>query len=136
MPAIDRTLGFYQIAKYNYFPGWHQQSTTNEIVVNMDAWNKLEPAHQAMFQAACDANFMYELSDGESLQAAAMIANEKDGVTMVTWSDEVLDELRAKWGEVLAEELAASEDVTKLWNHYTAFHEEYQVWGSRGYLKN
>ena len=42
MPAIDRTLGFYQIAKYNYFPGWHQQSTTNEILVNMDAWNDLE----------------------------------------------------------------------------------------------
>ena len=34
MPAIDRTLGFYQIAKYNYFPGWHQQSTTNEVLVN------------------------------------------------------------------------------------------------------
>lgn len=136
MPAIDRTLGFYQIAKYNYFPGWHQQSTTNEIVVNMDAWNKLEPAHQAMFQAACDANFMHELSDGESLQAAAMIANEKDGVTMVTWPDEVLDALREKWEEVLAEELAASEDVTKLWDNYTAFNKEYQVWGSRGYLKN
>ena len=136
MPAIDRTLGFYQIAKYNYFPGWHQQSTTNEILVNMDAWNKLEDPHKAMFQAACDANFMYELSDGESLQAAAMIANEKDGVTMVTWPDEVLDALREKWGEVLAEELAASEDVTKLWDNYTAFNEEYQVWGSRGYLKN
>lgn len=41
MPAIDRTLGFYQVAKFNYFPGWHQQSTTNEILVNMDKWNGL-----------------------------------------------------------------------------------------------
>ena len=81
MPAIDRTLGFYQIAKYNYFPGWHQQSTSGEILVNMDAWNALEPAHQAMLQTACDANFMYQLSDGESQQAEAMIANEKDGVS-------------------------------------------------------
>ncbi|MCG8597455.1 MAG: C4-dicarboxylate ABC transporter, partial [Kiloniellales bacterium] len=34
MPAIDRSYGFYQIAKHNYFPGWHQQSTANEILVN------------------------------------------------------------------------------------------------------
>ena len=136
MPAIDRTLGFYQIAKYNYFPGWHQQSTTNEVLVNMDAWNKLSDAHKAMFQAACDANFMYELADGESLQAAAMIANEKDGVTMVTWPDSVIAQLREKWDEVLAEERAANPDVEALWQSFSKFHEEYQVWGSRGYLKS
>ena len=136
MPAIDRTLGFYQIAKYNYFPGWHQQSTTNEILVNMDAWNKLSDEHKAMFQTACDANFMHELAEGEALQSAAMIANEKDGVTMVTWPDEVIDQLREKWKEVLAEELAANPDVKTMWDSYTEFHEAYQVWGSRGYLKN
>ena len=136
MPAIDRTLGFYQIAKYNYFPGWHQQSTTNEILVNMDAWNDLPANYQAMFQTACDANFMHELSDGESLQAAAMIANEADGVKNMTWPDEVLDTLRGKWEEVLAEEIAANPDVAKLWEHYSAFNKEYQVWGTRGYLKN
>ncbi|MEM9062038.1 MAG: TRAP transporter substrate-binding protein [Pseudomonadota bacterium] len=136
MPAIDRTLGFYQIAKYNYFPGWHQQSTTNEILVNMDAWNKLTDEHKAMFQTACDANFMHELAEGEALQSAAMIANEKDGVTMVTWPDEVIAQLREKWEEVLAEELAANPDVKAMWDSYSEFHEAYQVWGSRGYLKN
>ncbi|MEM7056960.1 MAG: TRAP transporter substrate-binding protein [Pseudomonadota bacterium] len=135
MPAIDRGLGFYQIAKYNYFPGWHQQSTTNEILVNMDAWNDLPENYQAMFQAACDANFMHELADGESSQSAAMIANEKDGVIMKTWPDEVIEQLRGAWEEVLAEELAANPDVQAMWDSYSKFHEDYQVWGSRGYLK-
>ena len=135
MPAIDRSLGFYQIAKYNYFPGWHQQSTTNEILVNMDKWNELPANYQAMFQAACDANIKYELADGESMQAAAMAANEADGVTNVTWPDSVLDELRNAWGEVLAEEIAANPDVKTLWDSYSAFHEEYKIWGERGYLK-
>ncbi|MBM3340365.1 MAG: C4-dicarboxylate ABC transporter, partial [Betaproteobacteria bacterium] len=30
MPVMDITLGFYQVAKYYYFPGWHQQATINE----------------------------------------------------------------------------------------------------------
>ena len=135
MPAIDRTLGFYQIAKYNYFPGWHQQSTTNEIIVNMDSWNALSDAHKAMFESACDANVKHELADGESLQAAAMIANEKDGVTNMTWSDDVLDQFRMKWEEVLQEEIAANPDVARVWDSYSKFHEEYKVWGTRGYLK-
>ena len=29
-----------------------------------------------------------------------------------------------KWEEVLAEELAANEDVKKLWDSWTAFHED------------
>ena len=135
MPAIDRSYGFYQIAKYNYFPGWHQQSTTNEILVNMDKWNKLPDTYKAMFKVACTANIGIELAEGEALQPAAMAANEKDGVKNMEWPPEVLDQLRAAWKEVLAEELEANPDVKKLWDSYTEFHEQYKVWGNLGYLK-
>ena len=135
MPAIDRSLGFYQIAKFNYFPGWHQQSTTNEFVVNKAKWDGLDKTKQAMFQVACTANIAVELADGEALQPAAMIANEKDGVKNVTWPDSVLDQLRGAWDEVLKEEIAANPDVKRLWDSYSAFHEEYKIWGERGYLK-
>ena len=27
MPNMDIDLGFYQIAKFNYYPGWHQQTS-------------------------------------------------------------------------------------------------------------
>ena len=30
MPAIDEKLGFSRVAKYNYYPGWHQQATLLE----------------------------------------------------------------------------------------------------------
>ena len=32
-PAIDQRLGLYKIAKYNYFPGWHQQATIFERIM-------------------------------------------------------------------------------------------------------
>jgi len=135
MPAIDRSYGFYQIAKYNYFPGWHQQSTTNEVLVNRANWEKLDDVKKAQFEVACLANIGVELAEGEALQPAAMIANQKDGVTNVSWSGDVLNTLREKWQEVLQEELAANPDVQKLWDSYTAFHEDYKIWGEMGYLK-
>ena len=36
MPTIDTKLGFHQIAKYNYFPGWHQQVSVSELLMNKD----------------------------------------------------------------------------------------------------
>ncbi|MEL6888362.1 MAG: TRAP transporter substrate-binding protein, partial [Pseudomonadota bacterium] len=34
MPAIDQRLGFHKVVKYNYFPGWHQQATVFELLIN------------------------------------------------------------------------------------------------------
>jgi len=135
MPAIDRSLGFYQIAKYNYYPGWHQQSTSNEVIINMDKWNALPKNYQRMIETACRAEVANMIADGEASQFAAMIANEKDGVQNKTWPDEILDQLRAAWKDVLAEEIKANPDVKAAWESYNAFAAQYKVWGDRGYLK-
>ena len=135
MPAIDRSLGLYQIAKYNYFPGWHQQSSTSEILIGMDAWTALPAEYQAMFEAACTASVTLQIAEGEAAQYQAMLDNEANGVTNVIWPDEMLDKLRAAWEEVVAEQVAANEDVARLWQSYSRFHEKYKVWGERAYLK-
>ena len=135
MPAIDRSLGLYQIAKYNYFPGWHQQSSTSEILIGMDAWNALPPEYQAMFEAACTASITLQIAEGEAAQYQAMLDNEANGVTNVIWPDEMLTKLRAAWQEVVAEQVAANEDVARLWKSYSSFHEKYKIWGERAYLK-
>ena len=135
MPAIDRSYGFYQIAKYNYFPGWHQQSTSNEMLINMDKWNALPDEYQAMLETACDASITQMIADGEASQFEAMLANEADGVHNMIWPQEILDQLEAAWNEVLAEEIAANPDVKILWDSFSKFHEGYQVWLDHGYLK-
>lgn len=135
MPSSDRSLGFYQVAKYNYFPGWHQQSTTNELLINMDAWNALSEKNKFILQVACDANIGLELADGEAAQAKAIKANVEDGVIIKQWPPEFLDAFRAAWDEVLAEELAANPDVKRFWDSWTAFEQEYRLWRDIGYLK-
>ena len=133
MPSMDRSLGLYQVAKYNYLPGWHQQSTTTEILVNMEAWEKLPDHYKAMFETACKMNGLYQLADGEASQPAAMIANQADGVTNVSWTDEQLDQFRAAWEEVLAEEMKHP-DIKRLMDSFNAFHDQYKIWGEKAYL--
>ena len=101
----------------------------------MDKWNALSDGQQAMLETACDKSVTDMIADGEASQFEAMIANEKDGVKNMSWPQEILDQLRGAWNEVLAEELAANPDVKVLWDSYSKFHEGFKVWGDRGYLK-
>ncbi len=41
MPDMDINLGFYQIAKYNYYPGWHQPASVGELLMNKAAFEAL-----------------------------------------------------------------------------------------------
>ena len=52
MPDIDQNLGFYQIAKNNYYPGWHQQVSCSELLMNRDAFNALPDTYKAMIEMA------------------------------------------------------------------------------------
>ena len=50
MPDIDIDLGFYQVAKNNYYPGWHQQVSVSELLMNKAAWEALPDQYKAMIE--------------------------------------------------------------------------------------
>ena len=39
MPVMDLSLGFHQVAKFYYFPGWHQQATFGDLIINKAKWD-------------------------------------------------------------------------------------------------
>ncbi|MCB1477728.1 MAG: TRAP transporter substrate-binding protein [Tepidamorphaceae bacterium] len=135
MPAIDLKLGFYQVAKHYYFPGWHQQSTLFELMINLDEWNGLDSETQAMIETACEANVAYGLAEGEAIQFTALKELKEKGVNIHTWPQDILDTLNATWLEVVEEEKAANPNFTKVWASLSEFRENYKLWKDLGYLK-
>ncbi len=134
-PAIDLDLGFYQVAKHYYFPGWHQQSTTFELMVNMDRWNALTDQEKAMLEVSCRANYALGMAEGEAIQGKALIELEAKGVTIHRWDQATLDKIEAAWNEVAAEIAAADASFKEAWDSLQAFRAEYKRWGELGYLK-
>ncbi|MCZ4292305.1 TRAP transporter substrate-binding protein [Hoeflea alexandrii] len=134
VPAIDRGLGFYQIAKFNYFPGWHQQSTVQELVINLDKWNELGDAQKQMLEMSCKAATVDQFAAGEAGQFEVMQQNEADGVKNMRWPDEMLTAFRGGWDEVIAEETAQNPDSARVWESLQDFRAKYRVWGDRAYL--
>lgn len=134
MPAIDLNLGFYQVAQHYYFPGWHQQSTLFDLMMNIDLWESLDATTQMQIETVCDANITYGLAEGEAIQVAALQELRGHGVQIHSWPPEILDALEAAWLEVAAEEAAADADFARVWESYTAFREQYKEWRDLGYM--
>lgn len=127
-PAIDAKLGFWKVAKYNYFPGWHQSATMLELVINKDTWNKMSPAQQTLIETAVRASNAWCIALSESAQTAALKANEKHGAKNMIYPPEVLKALKKTWQEVIGEETAKDAFFQKTWNDLTAFMADYRIW--------
>ena len=135
MPAVDLDLGFYQVAKHYYFPGWHQQSTLFELMVNMDKWNKLSDTQKVQIESACGDNIRNGIAEGEAIQVEALNTLESKGVKIHRWSEEILNTLESAWLEVVEEESAKNEDFKRSWESLSTFRKNIEKWKSLGYLE-
>jgi len=135
MPVIDKRLGFYKIAKYNYFPGWHQQATIFELLINKNVYNKMSDHQKAVLDMMCKAATLDAFVYTEAIQAKAMKENvENNGVTNMYWSQQMLDTYKKAWLEVVAEQSAKDPVFKKIWDDLSAFRAEYKLWQSYGFL--
>ncbi len=134
MPAVDLNLGFYQVAKHYYFPGWHQQSTLFELMVNMDKWNKLSDTQRAQIEVTCGDNMRNSIAEGDAIQIKALETLKSKGVIIHKWSSEILQTLEKAWMEVVEEESSKDEDFRRSWNSLSTFRKNYQTWKDLGYL--
>lgn len=134
MPAIDINLGFYQAADHYYFPGWHQQSTFFDLMINLDEWNKLTDTQRAQLESVCGDNIRYSIAQGEAIQSQALKTMREKGVKIHKWSPEILSALKAAWQDVIVEESAKNADFKRVHDSFAAFREAHKDWRSLGYL--
>jgi|TARA_Y100000310_G_scaffold336672_1_gene421856 TRAP-type mannitol/chloroaromatic compound transport system substrate-binding protein len=134
LPVVDQMLGFDRVAKFNYFPGWHQTFTAAHLVVNLQSWRALEDADRTLIEMACTAGVIRNLSRGEGIQGAVMQGFPDKGVTPVKFSEEILKQLEKLTMEVLQEEADKDEDFARIWDSQKKFLETYQNWKSHAYL--
>lgn len=134
MPAIDLKLGFYQIAKHYYFPGWHQPYTLVNLIVHKPKWDSLSDAEKAQIETACGDRLHRDLAAGEAAQVAALEDLEELGVTLHRWPEQTLEAFEAAWAEVADEQAAADADFARAWNSLSTFRERFAKWKELGHV--
>lgn len=135
IPSADEQLGFYKIAKYNYFPGWHQPFTAQALYVHKTAWDRLSAPTQTLIETACMAGVTYALAKSESLQGEVLKRYRDAGISTIELSPEILASLRRATDEVLAEEAARDALFKRVLDSQRAFDAVYRPWQKLAYLR-
>lgn len=130
-PFHDYKIGFYQIAKYYYTPGWHEPGTVLETIINKKAYEALPEDLQAIIKTA---NLMvnhwvqlaFEAKNSEYLD----ILKKDYQVDVRRFPKDLLDELRKITNEVLNEMASASPEAQKVYTSYQKFQTSASKWAA------
>jgi TRAP-type mannitol/chloroaromatic compound transport system substrate-binding protein len=122
-PYNDQAFGFHEIARYYYYPGWHEPGSILEFVVNKDSLEALPDDLQAIVRIACAAANQDMLDEYTARNNAALqsLVNEHD-VQLRRLPDDVLLALWRGTQQALQKLAAADPMAAKVYASYRKFY--------------
>jgi TRAP-type mannitol/chloroaromatic compound transport system substrate-binding protein len=113
-PYNDLALGFYKVAKYYYWPGFHEPGSGLQCMVNKAKFTALAPDLQEIVKAACAAENGAVLAEfnGRSAPALKALIGEH-GVQLRQFSKDLLIAFGNAAGEVMQEVRDEGDELTK-----------------------
>ncbi len=128
-PYNDLAFGFYKIAKFYYYPGWHEPGTALESFVNKSAYDDLPADLQQVVAAACQAANMDMLSEftARNGEALATLTGEHN-VQLKRFPDDVLRAFKSTAEEVVGDVAAGDAASRKVYDAFAAFREKVSGW--------
>jgi len=128
-PYNDLALGFYQVADYYYYPGWHETGSTLELIVNKDAFSALPKDLQTIVETAARmANQdMLDEFTGRNNTALQELINTHD-VDVRPIPKAVLLELEKIAHQIYSEESEKNPDFKRVYKAYKTFQENVKTY--------
>ena len=121
-PYHDYQMGFYQVAKYYYYPGWHEPGTALELFANRTKYEALPTDLQALIRCATDRLNSWSFAESEKMNSvyAKKLADE-EGVQYRRFPEEVLNAFKADTEEILNGMVANDPIGKNIYENYRAF---------------
>lgn len=128
-PYHDYLMGFHKIAKYYYYPGWHEPNGCIELIVNKSAFEKLPKELQTIIRVAAQSSNVLSMSEffKKNQEHLLMIKDEKK-VEIREFTSEVINELKKLSKQVIEEIISGDKQSKKVFESYSKFQKEISVW--------
>ncbi|WP_421873367.1 TRAP transporter substrate-binding protein [Marinoscillum sp.] len=128
-PYHDYKMGFHQVAKYYYYPGWHEPGPVLELICNRSKFNELPKDLQEIVRTGAYRlnRWMmaeFDAKNGEYLQK---IIDETD-VRLTAFPDDVMSGLKKATTEVIGELIETDAQSKRVYEHYHAFRKKIMPW--------
>jgi TRAP-type mannitol/chloroaromatic compound transport system substrate-binding protein len=132
-PFNDLAFGFYKVAKFYYWPGFHEPATTGEVLVNKKVWAGLSNEQQEIIRAATTAESTQEYAEFTYKSADALeVLVKQHGVQVRKFDDALLRGFGAAAKDVVAEIAAKDPFTKKVYDNYMTALRKAIGWSSLG----
>ncbi|MFO1209745.1 MAG: TRAP transporter substrate-binding protein [Amaricoccus sp.] len=127
-PYDDLKLGFYKVAPNYYYPGFWEGGPAIHFFVNLDKWNALSPAYQAILQNAAayantDMMAKYDTKNPEALRT--LVAG---GTKLKVFPQDVVDAAYTAAHQLYDEISAQNADFKAIFDSVKAYRGEGYLW--------
>ncbi len=127
-PHDDERLGLAKLARYNYNPCWWESSGTVHLVVNLEKWNGLPKAYQAVLGRACDAVRLWLLAKYDAVNPPALKRLLAAGAVIKPFPQPVLEACYRATNEHFAELAGKDASFKRALNSINAYRRDQNLW--------
>lgn len=126
-PYDDEKLGFHEIVKNYFYPGWWEPGPGLSFYVNRGEWDKLPSAYQQAFEAAAAEANQTMLASYDAKNPPAMQRLLNAGVRLQKFPDDVMAEARRTTEQIL-EESSSDPFYRKIYTAYKEWRDAAYTW--------
>jgi TRAP-type mannitol/chloroaromatic compound transport system substrate-binding protein len=127
-PHDDEKLGLVRVAKHNHYPCWWESGGIVHLVANLEKWQALPKAYQAVLARACDAATLWMLAKYDSINPPALKRLVQAGAVIKPFPPPVMEAFHKAAGEHYAELAAKDPPFKKALESVNAFRKEQLAW--------
>jgi len=127
-PYDDEKLGFNKVAKYYYYPGWWEGSAHLAAMINTKSWGELPPAYKSALEVACYEALSWMSAKYDAQNPPALRRLVAGGAELRPFPRPVLEACYKSAMALYAETTAKNAAFKKVYDHYTAFQAEQNLW--------
>ena len=130
-PYHDYLMGFYQVAKYYYYPGWHEPGGVLEMIVNKDKFLELPSDLQEILKKGIESLNIWMQCEFDSKNSIYLnkLLNEEN-VQLRQFPKDVLDTFKSKTEEVIQEMIETDSKSKKIFEAYDKFRVSFKDWST------
>lgn len=122
-PYNDQAFGFHEVAKYYYYPGWHEPGSILEFVVNKDSLEALPEDLQAIVTTASRAANQDMLDEYTARNNAALQSLvDEHGVQLRRLPDDVMRALWKGTQQAMKKLVESDPMAAKVYDSYREFY--------------
>ena len=120
-PYDDEKLGFYKVAPHYYYPGWWEGGSMLFTFVNLDKWNALPKAYQAVLEQAGHFANTWMIAKYDELNPAALRRLLAGGMKLHGFSPAIMEACFKAAKELHGEIAATNASFKKVYDSMTNY---------------